>query len=218
MAGMQRRAAAARASAAAGSAARRLAHAPRHAPASAHTVQVSQGGAEPLSPGCKELVLAAAPHDARAVFDSSMSLEAATSRVAQVGGGAGGRGAGRGGMGGWGWGCVGGEGCAEVQQGCSAVGPLPACPACGPALGPALNCRPIPCLQIAHAAGLSGSAGSPAGRGSGAIMLTGWVAFAAVCALVAVVLGMLGFAAWRYFGAPGPQRHRYTAVMKEGDV
>lgn len=73
-------------------------------------------------------------------------------------------------------------------------------------------------LQIARAAGLS-SASGPAGHGIGAITLTGWVAFAAVCALVAVVLGMLGFAVRRYLGAPGPGRHRYsTVVVKEGDV
>lgn len=91
-----------------------------------------------------------------------------------------------------------------------------------PGLLPA--CWPSPCPpsrpsrpQIAHAAGLS-SASGPAG-GIGAITLTGWVAFVAVCALVAVVLGMLGFAVWRYFGAPAPQRHRYsTVVVKEGDV
>lgn len=54
-----------------------------------YRAQVSQGGAEPLSPGCQELVLAAAPRDARAVFDSSMSLEAAATKVAQVGFGGG---------------------------------------------------------------------------------------------------------------------------------
>ncbi|KAL4443753.1 hypothetical protein ABPG75_011490 [Micractinium tetrahymenae] len=117
--------------------------------------QATQGGDEPLSPGCKELVLVAAPRDARAVFDSSMSLEAAATKVA----------------------------------------------------------------QIAQAAGLSSSGGGPKGGGIGAITLTGWVAFAAVCALVLVVLGMLGFAVWRYLGAPGPRRHRYsTVVVKEGDV
>lgn len=48
--------------------------------------QAAQGGAEAeaLSFGCRKLVLVAAPRDARAVFDSSMSLEAVANKVAQI--------------------------------------------------------------------------------------------------------------------------------------
>jgi len=33
-----------------------------------------------------------------------------------------------------------------------------------------------------------------------------------------VLLGIVGFAAWRTLGAPGSRQHRYTPVMKQGDV
>jgi hypothetical protein len=44
--------------------------------------QAAQG--RQLAPNCHALVLAAAPHDVRAMFDRGMSLEAVAGKVAQV--------------------------------------------------------------------------------------------------------------------------------------
>lgn len=54
--------------------------------------------------------------------------------------------------------------------------------------------------------------------GLGAITITGWVAFASVCSLVLVALGLAAFGAWHFMR--GGQQHRYSRVreMKQGDV
>ena len=83
-----------------------------------------------------------------------------------------------------------------------------------PSANPCLPLPALPCTQIAHNAGLSATFVNPNKPGLGAVTVTGWVAVLCVGALVAVVLGMLGFALWR--ATLGSQQHRYTQLVREG--
>lgn len=72
-------------------------------------------------------------------------------------------------------------------------------------------------------AGLSSALVSQHKSGLGAITITGWVAFASVCSLVLVVLALAGFGLVKYLQhgratAGGSGGHRYSRVMKQGDV
>ncbi|KAK9820440.1 hypothetical protein WJX72_010380 [[Myrmecia] bisecta] len=105
---------------------------------------------KPLEPACRTLVAVAAPKDALAMFDSSMTASAIAQKVA------------------------------DIQK----------------------------------AASISAQLVNPQARGASVITLTGWVALAAVAALMVVIVGSIVFAYRRYTGMDRP----YTIVTKQGDV
>lgn len=67
---------------------------------------------------------------------------------------------------------------------------------------------------LEEVAGMSNTFVDPTVRGVAAITLTGWVALAALIALVVVIVGAVVFGYRRYMGLDKP----YTIVTKSGDV
>ena len=68
--------------------------------------------------------------------------------------------------------------------------------------------------ELQKAAGIKTQLVNPYGRGASFITLTGWVALAAMAALVTVILGSIIFAYRRWAGLD----KQYEVVTKEGDV
>lgn len=68
--------------------------------------------------------------------------------------------------------------------------------------------------DLEEVAGMKNTFVDPTVRGVAAITLTGWVALAALIALVVVIVGAIVFGYRRYMGLDKP----YTIVTKSGDV
>jgi hypothetical protein len=69
-------------------------------------------------------------------------------------------------------------------------------------------------IALQQAAGMKDTFVDPNVRGVAAIKLSGWVALAALIALVIVIVGAIVFGYRRYMGLDKP----YTIVTKSGDV